>query len=609
MPGIAGIVCRSPYEGIDRDLNLMVEAMQHEEFYRSGQYVNRELGLYAGWTCLSGSFADCLPVWNEDRQVCLILSGEVVSDREEVKFLRSAGHQFESDNASYLVHLYEEIGPEFVTKLNGWFAGILIDSRKRNILLFNDRYAMERIYFHENERGFYFASEAKSLLRVLARARELDSQSLAEFLTCNCVLQDRTLFSGVSLVRGGSLWTFSASERPRKQFYFRRELWEAQPQLSAEEYYQRFKTTWKRILPRYFRPGERAALSLTGGVDSRMMLAWLRPEPGILPCYTWGSPYRDCFDVRLARRIARICRQPHQIVPVNEAFFSEFASLAEKAVYMSDGNSDVTGALNLYFHRIARGIAPIRLSGCNGGELLRRKISFKAIPLRAHLFTPDVFQLMEIAVETYAGELRGHKASFSAFKQASWSVVSALALERTQLTLRTPYLDNDLVALTYQAPPECLDIFFALRVISEGNPDLGKIMTDRGIKLNGHPSRKQIRHIFQQFTFKVEYAFDSGMPQWLARLDHMFAPLHLERLFLGRHQVFHFRVWYRDELSRYIRDILLDRQTLRRPYIQGKRLESIVRSHIKGTGNYTDEISRILTIELVQRHLLENRCF
>ena len=58
---------------------------------------------------------------------------------------------------------------------------------------------------------------------------------------------------------------------------------------------------------------------------------------------------------------------------------------------------------------------------------------------------------------------------------------------------------------------------------------------------------------FLDLTVKAEYAYDYGMPQWVARIDHVLAPLHLERLFLGRHKFYHFRVWYRDTLSAYFR--------------------------------------------------------
>ncbi|PYS67241.1 MAG: hypothetical protein DMF69_23635, partial [Acidobacteria bacterium] len=128
-------------------------------------------------------------------------------------------------------------------------------------------------------------------------------------------------------------------------------------------------------------------------------------------------------------------------------------------------------------------------------------------------------------------------------------MASKFAIERSQVTYRTPYFDNDLVALAYQTPPSLLQNEPAIRLIADGNPALGKIATDRGLASGPHRGLNRFLHWYQEFTFKAEYAYDYGMPQWLAKLDHVLAPLRLEKLFLGRHKVAHFRVWYRDELS------------------------------------------------------------
>jgi asparagine synthase (glutamine-hydrolysing) len=113
------------------------------------------------------------------------------------------------------------------------------------------------------------------------------------------------------------------------------------------------------------------------------------------------------------------------------------------------------------------------------------------------------------------------------------------------------------------------------------------------------------RRGFLEFLFKAEYAYDMGMPQQLAQIDHVFSRLHLERLFLGRHKVVHFRIWYRDALAAYVRETLLDPRTLSRPFIERKQLEEIVRRHLKGDRNYTNEIHKVLTLELVYRLFLD----
>jgi asparagine synthase (glutamine-hydrolysing) len=201
--------------------------------------------------------------------------------------------------------------------------------------------------------------------------------------------------------------------------------------------------------------------------------------------------------------------------------------------------------------------------------------------------------------------LQGHPLSFAVFQQAPWHHFGLLALEETQLSLRSPYLDNDFVRTVFRAPESsCLDNEVSLRLIANGNAALRQIRTDRGIDGNGGFSETTSRH-FLEFTFKAEYAYDYGMPQWMARLDYLFKPFHLERLFLGRHKFSHFRIWYRDTLSRYIQDMLLDPRSLSRPYLESHRLEGIVQRHVKGDRNYTSEIHMMLTLELIHRLFLD----
>jgi asparagine synthase (glutamine-hydrolysing) len=140
-------------------------------------------------------------------------------------------------------------------------------------------------------------------------------------------------------------------------------------------------------------------------------------------------------------------------------------------------------------------------------------------------------------------------------------------------------------------------------LIAEGSSTLREIPTDRGVGgtgLIGATSRKLL-----EFLTKAEYAYDYGMPQRLAQVDHYLSAFQCERLFLGRHKFNHYRVWYRDALADYIREMLLDPRTLSRPYIERRRLEAIVHGHLKGDRNYTTEIHNVLSLELLHRIFID----
>jgi asparagine synthase (glutamine-hydrolysing) len=606
MPGIVGIISKKSRDLNEHNLRIMIKCMMHEPAYNSGTYINDQLGLYVGWICHKDSFADCMPVFNERKDMVLIFSGENFPDHELESSLKRQRHEFDPSSASSLIHLYEEKGEDFLKDLNGWFSGILLDLHKQSLMLFNDRYGLGRIYYHENVDGFYFSSEAKSLLKILPELRQLDFASLGETFSCGCVLQNRTLFSNISLLPGGSKWIFTRMDDIKKDSYFKREIWENQPLLSGAEYYEKLKETFSRLMPKYFRGKQRVAMSLTGGIDGRIIMAWANRPPSSLPCYTFGGTYRDCADVRIARQIAKICKQPHETIVVDSQFFSEFPSLAEKAVFVSDGTMDVTGSVELYANRIANLIAPVRLTGNYGDEILRNNVTFRPGIPNEDLLEREFAQLVRNTSTTYGHERQTHKVSFIAFKQVPWHHYSRLAVEQSQITMRSPYLDNDLVSLMYQAPPDLLlSNDPSLHLIADGNVDLGRIPTDRGFLYRPIPVITKLQCLYAKFMSKAEYAYDYGMPQWVAGIDHMLAPLHLEKLFLGRNKFYHFRIWYRDRFSQYLKDILLDPRTLTRPYLKGKFFEKNLLSHVAGKRNYTVEISKILTAELIQRQLIE----
>lgn len=74
MPGITGIIS---FCGETRmALGSMIARMRHEPSDIANEYQDERLGLAIGWVSRPRSSTSSLPVWNEDRTVCLIFVGE-----------------------------------------------------------------------------------------------------------------------------------------------------------------------------------------------------------------------------------------------------------------------------------------------------------------------------------------------------------------------------------------------------------------------------------------------------------------------------------------------------------------------------------------------------
>jgi asparagine synthase (glutamine-hydrolysing) len=601
VPGIVGLVTQLPREQAERELLQMVKCLCHERFYVTGTWLDESIGIYVGWIARRGSFSDGMPLRNERGDVVLIFSGEEFPEPDAVQRLKKKGHEFDPRGADYLVHMSED-EPDFPAGLNGRFQGLLVDRRNATATLFNDRFGMQRVYYHESKESFYFAAEAKAILAVRPEPRRIDPRSMGEFVSCGCTLDGRTLFEGVRLLPGGSRLIFRKGSLRQRGSYFKPGDWETETPLSPDAFYHELRRAFSQNLPRYFAGPEKIAMSLTGGLDTRMILAWQRTQSGSLPCYTFGSMFRENHDVRVARRVSAALDQPYQTLTTGHEFLAQFPHYAEKAVFLSDGCVDVGRSPDLFINEMARQIAPVRMTGNYGGEVLRRVRTFKPVDPAAGLFDPEFLAHVHQARQTYAELERGNEVSFAVFKQLPWNHYGVMALEETQLSMRSPYLDNDVVRTAMRAPQGALasdDI--CLRLIADGNQALLRIPTDRGVAGERGLVPRSVLHALRELSFKAEYAYDMGMPQWLARADHALSRLQLERLYLGRHKIFHFRVWYRDALAKYVREILLDEQSLSRPYVGRRGVEAAVTGHLRGDRNSTNEIHKLLTLEFVHR--------
>ena len=314
MPGIVGLITKKPSEWAERQLARMIEPLLHEPFYVKGTWTDESMGVYVGWVARENSFGSQMPARNERNDIVLVFSGEDHPEPGTARRVREKGHQCEETGPSYLIHSYED-DPNFLKNLNGCFQGLVADRARGTATLFNDRFGLHRIYFHEARNAFYFSAEAKSILAVLPQLRSMDPHGLGEFIASGCVLEDRTLFRGIYALPPGSAWRFRGRALESKAAYFEPREWEEQEPLDAESYYDE---SARRFLRPVFH-----AISMAENVSASLSLAvWIHASSwlgarlllGRLPCYTFGSMYRENQDVHLARRVAEICGQPYQVI-------------------------------------------------------------------------------------------------------------------------------------------------------------------------------------------------------------------------------------------------------------------------------------------------------
>lgn len=585
----------------NRHVNQMREVMWYEDFYTSDTCIQSDLNLYCGWMNRKGSFSDCMPLYSKSQNATLIFYGENFVDGDTLT------NSHDKHHADYLMTLFEAYGIEFVKYLNGQFSGILIDHNVKEIYLFTDRLGLNRIYYLQTEEAIWFSSEAKSILKLHPQTRELNIKQLYNYFYYGTPLSHYSLFDNISILPGGSIWKFSAGLKIEKNKYFEIKDWEDQEKINISRFKEQFSQLFYRKINIYKNFDQKMAMSLTGGLDSRLILSFIDSFDRPMPCYTFGNKFRECFDIRTARRIADYIEQPYHVLEIDEGFFADFDQLAEDVIFFSDGMMDITGSHDLYLNRVARSISDFRLTGKFGSEVIRRSST-----LNRFSYEDDY---LDLEFKNYLDSSGADENNFNYKNPLTYTLLvdipfnefGRITVEKSQLTYLAPFIDYEILDLLYQAPD---DVFasknFIMDLIRSVNPEILNIRTDLGYGGKSNGIYSGIIEMSRWFLFKLEWYINEGMPHWLVKLNYSLPFINFEDIFLGYNKFDHYRKWMKEDLSEYMKSILLDSKTLNRAYWNKKFIEKMVDDHIAGKGNYLKEIKRTISLELIHRTLLEN---
>ena len=282
---------------------------------------------------------------------------------------------------------------------------------------------------------------------------------------------------------------------------------------------------------------------------------------------------------------------------------ANYGDYLDKTVFVTDGCAGALAAHEIYLTSLARQLAPVRLTGNFGSEILELASTLKPVGLTETLIYPGFRDALTQCAEEESRRLV-HPVTRAAFEEIPGHLFGYLAAGRSQVTSRTPYLDNHIVQLAFQAPAQSrLSSRSALRFIGKSNPTLAVIPTDRGLAWNEHGPFALARRLYCQATFKLDYLDSEGMPHWLGLLENAIGSFSRTG-HLGLHKFLPYRKWFQREFARHIRDVLTDDKTRRMPYWNTKFLSSIIADHESGRKNYVHEIHAVLTLEAVDRLLV-----
>ena len=370
MCGICGKLNFDRQKSVERSLiRQMMDMIQHRGPDGSGEFLSGPVGLGHRRLSIIDLDTGSQPMSNEDGMVWVVYNGEIYNFHELRTELEGRGHQFKSTtDTEVIVHLYEELGDQCVTRLRGMFAFALWDERRQRLLLARDRVGVKPLYYTNTGKSLIFASEIKSLLVDPDIDRRVNPQALDRFLTYYYLPGNETLFEGIFKLDPGHYLTVQDGQISVKQYWdLRFEIPPSPP--SFDEAVDVLRELLSRTVKDHMISDVPVGVLLSGGVDSTGILSYAVKNSDIpIHTFTMGFSGANFQDERpYAKLASQKFETVHHEISMSANDFREFLP---KYVWHMEEPVCEPPAIALYFvsQLAQQSSVKVLLSGEGGDE-------------------------------------------------------------------------------------------------------------------------------------------------------------------------------------------------------------------------------------------------
>ena len=206
----------------------------------------------------------------------------------------------EPNGAALLLERYLKSGTECLSEISGSFNVAWWDDEAGRLVLANDKLGHRPLFFGLGSGQLVFASLLARVMATGVLSSEIDVEGLADLLNYAHMLGKRTLLKDVRILPSASILTYVGG-RLHIQRYWCLDQVEAHGKYDKQRL-DELEDVFKTAVKRSIRPDLTCAIALTGGVDSRCILAAAANQRLSFVTHTGGQP--DCTDVVLAKKVA-----------------------------------------------------------------------------------------------------------------------------------------------------------------------------------------------------------------------------------------------------------------------------------------------------------------
>ncbi len=606
-------------------VKAMADSIRHRGPDDDGYYFSGPVGLGFRRLSIIDLSGGHQPLSNEDGSVWIVFNGEIYNYQELRELLLTKGHVFKTNSdTEVIVHLYEEFGESCVEKLRGMFAFAIWDDRQDVLFIARDRLGIKPLYYYLSDKALIFGSEVKAILADPAVKREVDPMMIDRLLTFNFLPGEETLLRNVRKLAPGFYMLVRRNKAEIRQY------WDLHPSpstLSLAEAETQLDVRLEETVRLHMISDVPVGFLLSGGFDSTALLSiatGMTPYP--ISSFTVGFSDAGFADERpYAKLAADKFKSVHHEITITAKDFENF--LPKYVWHMEEPVCEPPAVAMYYVSRLARDSVKVLISGEGGDEAfagypiyrnllwlerLKKALGPLSRSASATLSFANQF-LHSDKIEKYGPLLgmpleshyySGLSSPFRFFNQHASELYSKdFARQVTKehsLSVIRKYLQNG-------GTNDLVNKMLYIDIKTWLAHDL-LLKADKMTMANSIELRVPfLDHQLLEFAASLpgSYKVRGSTTKYIAKrvLNKRVPREIVERKKVGFPVPY--ATWLRTNLRDWLRDILLDRETLARGYFQKACIERLISEDLS-RGGYSKELFSLAVLELWHREFLQD---
>ena len=368
MCGICGVLTFDGAPVEEHLLTGMCASLRHRGPDDEGRYVCNGLAIGMRRLSIIDLSSGQQPIWNEQRDVCIVFNGEIYNYLELRQRLVARGHRFRTrSDTEVIVHLYEDHGEACLAHLEGMFAVAIWDARLQRLLLARDRLGEKPLVYYLDRSRLVFGSEIKAVT-AFGVPREIDLDALYHYFTLMSVPAPLTIFRSVRKLMPGQYLTCDRHGTVTVSSYWDLSDWHAPPDRREDERLAGLNERLEQAVRQRLVADVPLGALLSGGLDSSLVVGIMsRVSPEPVRTFSVGFPDAGSDDERpFARAVATAFGTEHHEIVVDP----DVRELLPRLAWYFDEPFAVSSAVPTYYvSRAAREHVKVVLTGDGGDEL------------------------------------------------------------------------------------------------------------------------------------------------------------------------------------------------------------------------------------------------